>query len=170
MENNNYIAHWGIKGMKWGIRKKEEEKEEEEKDEEEDEEEDEDERNQVRRKSNSDIRGSEPDERVTAKERMHYYDQDKKMELARERYNYKINEKQNERYANSDYLESKYNISEMRATKLIAGITTASLAAVSIIKAVGVLKGKNMDGVDSGSGSDSDTTPKKKGFFRKIFS
>ena len=23
MENNNYIAHWGIKGMKWGIRKEE---------------------------------------------------------------------------------------------------------------------------------------------------
>ena len=101
---------------------------------------------------------------------MHYYDQDKKMELARERYNYKINEKQNERYANNDYLESKYNISEMRATKIIAGITAASLAAVSIIKAVGVLKGKNMDGVDSGSGSDSDIKPKKKGLFGKIFS
>ena len=161
MENNNYIAHWGIKGMKWGIRKKEKEKEEEEKEEEEED-------NQVRRKSNSDIHESESDERVTAKERMHYYDEDKKMELARERYNYKLNEKQNERYANNDYLESKYNISEMRATKLIAGITAASLAAVSIIKAVGVLKGKNMDGADSGD--DSDTKPKKKGLFRKIFS
>ena len=148
MENNNYIAHWGIKGMKWGIRKKEEKEED----------------NQVRRKSNSDIHESESDERVTAKERMHYYDEDKKMELARERYNYKLNEKQNERYANNDYLESKYNISEMRATKLIAGITATSLAAVSIIKAVGVLKGKNMDDIDS------DTKPKKKGLFRKIFS
>ena len=144
MENNNYIAHWGIKGMKWGIRK-------------------EDEHNPVRRKSNSDIRESESDERVTAKERMHYYDQDTKMELARERYNYKINEKQNERYANNDYLKSKYNISEMRATKLIAGITATSLAAVAVIKAVGVLKGKNMD-------DDSDTKPKKKGLFGKIFS
>ena len=158
---NNYIAHWGIKGMKWGIRKKEEEKEEEEKEEE-------DEHNPVRRKSNSDIRESKSDERVTAKERMHYYDQDTKMELARERYNYKIEEKQNERYSNNDYLESKYNISEMRATKLIAGITAASLAAVAVIKAVGVLKGKNMDGADSGD--DSDTKPKKKGLFGKIFS
>ena len=145
MENNNYIAHWGIKGMKWGIRK-------------------EDKYNPVQRKSNSDIRESESDERVTAKERMHYYDQDTKMELARERYNYKINEKQNERYSNNDYLESKYNISEMRATKVIAGITAASLAAVAVIKAVGVFKGKNMDG------ADSDTEPKKKGLFRKIFS
>ena len=138
MENNNYIAHWGIKGMKWGIRK-------------------EDEHNPVRRKRNS-------DERVTSKERMHYYDQDTKMELARERYNYKINEKKNERYTNNDYLESKYNISEMRATKIIAGITATSLAAVAVIKAVGVLKGKNMDG------ADSDTEPKKKGLFGKIFS
>ena len=144
---NNYIAHWGIKGMKWGIRKKEE-----------------DEHNPVRRKRNSDIRESESDERVTAKERMHYYDQDTKMELSRERYNYKINEKQNERYTNNDYLESKYNISEMRATKLIAGITAASLAAVAVIKAVGVLKGKNMDG------ADSDTKPKNKRLFGKIFS
>ena len=144
---NNYIAHWGIKGMKWGIRK-------------------EDKYKPVQRKSNSDIRESESDERVTAKERMHYYDQDTKMELARDRYNYKINEKQNERYANNDYLEAKYNISEMRATKVIAGITAASLAAVAVIKAVGVFKGKNMDGADS----DSDTKPKKKGLFGKIFS
>ena len=153
MENNNYIAHWGIKGMKWGIRKKKEE--EEDKD------------NTDQSKSNSDIRKSEPDERVTAKERMHYYDQDTKRELARDRYNYMIEEKQNERYANNDYLESKYNISEMRATKVIAGITAASLAAVAVIKAVGVFKGKNMDGADS---ADSDTEPKKKGLFRKIFS
>ena len=76
---NNYIAHWGIKGMKWGIRK-------------------EDKYNPVRRKRNSDIRESESDERVTAKERMRYYDQDTKRELARDSYNYKINEKQNERY------------------------------------------------------------------------
>ena len=156
---NNYIAHWGIKGMKWGIRK-------------EDKEDKEDKYNHVKRKSNSDIRESKSDERVTAKERMHYYDQDTKMELAKERYNYKINEKQNERYANNDYLESKYNISEMRATKVIAGITAASLAAVAVIKAVGVFKGKNMDGVDSGtdSGTDSVTKPKKKGLFRKMFS
>ena len=159
---NNYIAHWGIKGMKWGIRKKEEDEKEE------DEDEKEDEYKPVKRKSNSDIRKSKSDERVTAKERMHYYDQDTKMELARERYNYKINENQNERYANNDYLESKYNISEMRATKLIAGITTASLAAVAVIKAVGVLKGKNMDGADSSD--DHDTKPKKKGLFAKIFS
>lgn len=142
---NNYIAHWGIKGMKWGIRK-------------------EDKYNPVRRKRNSDIRESESDERVTAKERMHYYDQDTKRELARDRYNYNINEKQNERYANNDYLEAKYKISEMRATKVIAGITAASLAAVAVIKAVGVFKGKNMDSVDS------DTNPKKKGLFRKMFS
>ena len=142
---NNYIAHWGIKGMKWGIRK-------------------EDKYNPVRRKSNSDIRESELDERVTAKERMHYYDKDTKRELARDRYNYKINEKQNERYANNDYLEAKYKISEMRATKVIAGITAASLASVAVIKAVGVFKGKNMDG------ADSDTKPKKKGLFGKIFS
>ena len=142
---NNYIAHWGIKGMKWGIRK-------------------EDKYKPVQRKSNSDIRESESDERVTSKERIHYYDQDTKMELARDRYNYKINEKQNERYANNDYLESKYNISEMRATKLIAGITATSLAAVAVIKAVGVLKGKNMDGADSGA------KQKKKGLFGKMFS
>ena len=89
MENNNYIAHWGIKGMKWGIRKEEAVTAEE------------DEHNQVLRKRNSDIRKSKSDDRVTAKERMHYYDQDTKMELARERYNYKINEKQNERYSNN---------------------------------------------------------------------
>lgn len=144
-EKDNDLCHWGIKGMKWGIRK-------------------EDKYNPVRRKSNSDIRESESDERVTAKERMHYYDQDTKRELARDRYNYKINEKQNERYANNDYSEAKYKISEMRATKVIAGITAASLAAVAVIKAVGVFKGKNMDG------ADSDTKPKKKGLFGKMFS
>lgn len=144
---NNYIAHWGIKGMRWGIRK-------------------EDKSNSVRRRSNSDIRESESDERVTAKERMHYYDQDTKRELARDRYEYKISEKQNERYTNSDNSEAKYKISEMRATKVIAGITAASLAAVAVIKAVGVFKGKNMDGADS----DAGTKPKKKGLFGKIFS
>lgn len=147
---NNYIAHWGIKGMRWGIRKEE------------------DKYNPVRRKSNSDIRESESDERVTAKERMHYYDQDTKRELARDRYEYKINEKQNERYANSDNSKAKYKISEMRATKVIAGITAVSLAAVAIIKAVGVLEGKNMDGADSDS--DAGTKPKKKGLLGKIFS
>ena len=144
MENNNYIAHWGIKGMKWGIRK-------------------EDKSNSVRRRSNSDIRESESDEQVTAKERMRYYDQDTKRELARDRYEYKISEKQNERYTNSDNSEAKYKISEMRATKVIAGITAASLAAVAVIKAVGVFKGKNMDGADS----DTDTKPKKERIIRK---
>ena len=90
---NNYIANWGIKGMKWGIRKEDENNPKEDENNPK-----EDENNPVRRKSNSNIRKSKSDERVTAKERMHYYDQDTKMELARERYNYKINEKQNERY------------------------------------------------------------------------
>lgn len=146
-KDNLCLVHWGIKGMKWGVRKEEEPVTSD----------------RILPKSNSDIRALEQDERVTAKERMYYYNADTKRLINKDNNEYKIASRQNDREINHDTRDYKYKTSEMRAEKIVAGISVAALAAVGIIKAVGVVKGRIKD-------DESDPTPqkKKKGLLYRI--